>query len=101
MKLVLMCAAALLLFSGVARADSFGGAFGGGLLGGAIGGVLGGVISGGMNRPQYYPQPRYYSQPQYYPPPLDPISYCMQRFRSYNPETGLYIGYDGQYHRCP
>jgi BA14K-like protein len=27
--------------------------------------------------------------------------YCEQRFRSYNPRTGMYVGYDGRYHPCP
>ena len=31
----------------------------------------------------------------------DAIAYCMRRFRSYNPETGYYLGFDGRYHRCP
>jgi hypothetical protein len=29
------------------------------------------------------------------------VSYCEQRFRSYNPSTGTYLGFDGQYHACP
>jgi hypothetical protein len=28
-------------------------------------------------------------------------SYCEQRFRSYNPATGTYTGYDGLQHPCP
>jgi hypothetical protein len=28
-------------------------------------------------------------------------SYCQQRFRSYNPATGTYTGYDGFQHPCP
>jgi hypothetical protein len=31
----------------------------------------------------------------------DAVEYCMRRFRSYNPETGYYIGFDGQPHPCP
>ncbi|MCC2097248.1 MAG: BA14K family protein [Hyphomicrobiales bacterium] len=31
----------------------------------------------------------------------DAVAYCMRRFRTYNPETGLYRGYDGYMHRCP
>jgi len=31
----------------------------------------------------------------------DAVAYCMRRFRSYNPRTGLYRGYDGYMHRCP
>jgi BA14K-like protein len=25
----------------------------------------------------------------------------MQRFRSYDPQSGTYLGYDGQRHPCP
>lgn len=28
-------------------------------------------------------------------------TYCERRFRSYNPATGTYLGYDGLRHRCP
>jgi len=31
----------------------------------------------------------------------DAISYCMQRFRSFDPASGTYLGYDGQRHPCP
>jgi BA14K-like protein len=31
----------------------------------------------------------------------DAVAYCMQRYRSYNPETGLYRGYDGRMYPCP
>lgn len=29
------------------------------------------------------------------------VGYCERHFRSYNPRTGLYRGYDGRYHPCP
>jgi hypothetical protein len=35
------------------------------------------------------------------PPAVDPVAFCMQRFRSYDPKTGTYIGNDGQRHSCP
>jgi hypothetical protein len=70
---------------------------GGGNLGGAIlGGVIGGFIGGAM-QPQ---QPQYY-QPQYVPEALEQVAYCSRMFRSYNPETGFYFGFDGRYHHCP
>ena len=28
-------------------------------------------------------------------------SYCAQRYRSYDPGSGTYLGYDGQRHPCP
>ncbi len=29
------------------------------------------------------------------------VASCEARFRSYNPSTGMYMGYDGQQHPCP
>ena len=29
------------------------------------------------------------------------VGYCMQRFRSYDPASGTYLGYDGMRHPCP
>lgn len=61
----------------------------------------------GYYGPDYYP-------PEYSPPPPPPVyeggraevdpgavEYCERHFRSYNPATGLYLGYDGLYHPCP
>lgn len=28
------------------------------------------------------------------------VARCEARFRSYNPETDMYLGFDGDYHRC-
>ncbi|EJF89177.1 BA14K family protein [Bartonella tamiae] len=58
-------------------------------------------------RPSYYPAP-----PGYYPPP--PAAYrpiyqpwspawyqrCASKYRSFNPQTGTYRGYDGRDHLC-
>lgn len=35
------------------------------------------------------------------PGPGDPTAYCAQRYRSYDPATGTYLGNDGQRHPCP
>ena len=75
-------------------------------------GILGGAIIGGAlaapyyyDRPYaYYPAPRYYAPaPSYYaaPPPGDADAYCFSRFRSYDPRTRTYMGYDGYRHPCP
>jgi hypothetical protein len=29
------------------------------------------------------------------------VGYCMRRFRSYDPRSGTYLGFDGLRHRCP
>jgi hypothetical protein len=31
----------------------------------------------------------------------DGAGYCMQRYRSYDPNSGTYLGYDGLRHPCP
>jgi hypothetical protein len=31
----------------------------------------------------------------------DSVAYCMQRFKSYDPASGTYLGYDGKRHPCP
>lgn len=90
-----------------ARSWNRGGAFLGGLAAGAI---IGGAIA---SRPYYY-GPGYYAPPVYAPPiyaappvyagpPVydDSVTYCMQRFRSYDPASGTYLGYDGLRHPCP
>ncbi len=48
--------------------------------------------------------PRYCAMAEYQgPPPVmgDPIAYCAQRFRSYDPVSQTYVGYDGLRHPCP
>lgn len=29
------------------------------------------------------------------------VNYCMQRYRSYDPQSGTFLGYDGARHPCP
>jgi hypothetical protein len=60
-----------------------------------------------------YPGPTYYSDWDYDTRPYrgvrvyedlddeDAEAYCMRRFRSYDPESGTYLGYDGRRHPCP
>ena len=31
----------------------------------------------------------------------DAVAYCMNRFKSYDPASGTYLGYDGDRHPCP
>lgn len=52
----------------------------------------------------YAPPPPAYGAPP--PPPTymqtgDPVAYCMQRYRSYDPASGTYLGFDGLRHPCP
>jgi hypothetical protein len=46
-----------------------------------------------------------YAQPEWngtygYAPPRDQ-AYCERRYRSYDPASGTFLGYDGLRHRCP
>lgn len=69
----------------------------------AAGALLGAAIAGPYG--PYYGYPGYYGPPGYYPPPPpppgDPVAYCMSRFRSYDPASGSYLGFDGLRHPCP
>jgi hypothetical protein len=83
----------------------FGWGLGAGLLGGAI-------IGGALASPYYYGGPYYYGYPPAYgydyPPAAYPApgyggsaAYCASRYRSYDPATGTFLGYDGLRHPCP
>jgi hypothetical protein len=71
---------------------------------GGAGFATGVIIGSGLASPYYY-RPYYYAPPAYYAPPPyavgDPVAYCMQRFRSYDPYSRTYLGYDGLRHPCP
>ena len=57
----------------------------------------------------YYGSPYYYDDPYGYdttvvaaaPVTDDAVAYCMRKFKSYDPQSGTYLGYDGQRHPCP
>ncbi|MFA6264702.1 MAG: BA14K family protein [Pseudolabrys sp.] len=72
-----------------------GGYYGGGA---ALGGFAAGAILGGAlaARP-YYGGPGYYA----YDEGDGDVGYCMSRFKSYDPQSGTYLGYDGYRHPCP
>jgi hypothetical protein len=82
-----------------------GGGWGYGLGGFAAGALIGGALAQpyGYAYPYYpaYPAPGYYRPPAYAGPGGDAVGYCMQRFRSYDPRSGTYLGYDGARHPCP
>jgi len=60
-----------------------------------IGGAIGGWLWRQFNDP---PPPQVVVVPQ---EPIRDVAWCMNRYRSYNPSTRTYLGYDGQYHACP
>jgi len=83
---------------------------GGGWGGGAGVGFIAGALLGGAiaSQPRYgYGPGYYYAEPGYaYAPgptygPGNAVGYCMQRFKSYDPRSGTYLGYDGLRHPCP
>ena len=89
-----------------------GGWRGGGWRGGGWGfgpGFVGGAIAGGLLAAPYYSPGPYYSYPGAYypapgydgPPPRNAVAYCLRRFKSYDPRSGTYLGYDGFRHPCP
>jgi hypothetical protein len=71
--------------------------------GAAIGGFAAGALVGSaLAAPSYY-----YYDPGYYAPGVNggpdssAVAYCQQRYRSYDPASGTYLGYDGVRHPCP
>jgi len=80
------------------QGEQWGWGYGGGYAGGAIiSGLFVGPYYLGGGPSYYYPDPGYY----YGPPPGGAVGYCMQRFRSYDPRSGTYLGNDGYRHPCP
>jgi hypothetical protein len=78
--------------------------------GGFFPGAVAGALVGGAIASQSY---GYYDSPGYYDdgyvddgvvavaPGGGDDAYCSQRYRSYDPASGTYLGYDGQRHPCP
>jgi hypothetical protein len=71
---------------------------------GVAGAIIGGIIAS-QGRSYYdYPYPvyPYHPYPVYRSYHYDPAAaYCMRRFRSYDPYSGTYVGYDGYRRYCP
>jgi hypothetical protein len=63
------------------------------LAAGALGLATGAIIGGALAQQQ--------AQPTYVAPSNGSVAYCAQRYRSYDPASGTYLGYDGQRHPCP
>lgn len=62
----------------------YGGGVGAGLAGLAAGALIGDAIASSEAAPVG-----------------DTVGYCESHFKSYNPATGTYLGYDGEHHPCP
>ena len=103
----------ILLYTVLAsRADNFWNGLAGGAVGGAAGSIVGGYLQqhyfNQPQQPQYAPAPQQQYvpvQPQYVPEQRaltpDVIAYCSRRFRSWDVNSGLYRGFDGNFYRCP
>ena len=76
-------------------------------------GVIGGAVAAAtspLGGPRYYDYAwgPAYAYPAYDYVPAAPavvvggggVAWCEAHFRSYNPATGMYLGYDGVHHRC-
>ena len=91
---------------------------GGAVIGRALAGpgYYGNGYSGGSYYGRSYYGDGYYARPTYYAPaPVyaapsrayepgygdDTAAYCFSRFRSYDPRSGTYLGFDGYRHPCP
>jgi len=48
--------------------------------------LVGGALSGAFGAPRYQGNAH--------------VEWCLNRYRSYNPNTDTFLGYDGRYHRC-
>ncbi len=83
----------------------------GALIGGAIATQNQGYYYPDQNQGYYYPDQNYpgYSDPGYVYSDAAPtaynngdsVAYCEQTYRSYDPTSGSYLGYDGFRHACP
>ncbi|MGO4524471.1 BA14K family protein [Microvirga sp. 2MCAF35] len=62
---------------------------------GAIGLATGAIIGGAIAQSQAQAAPTYVA------PGASAAGYCAQRFKSYDPASGTYLGYDGLRHPCP
>lgn len=71
--------------------------------------AAGAIIGSALTAPYYYGGYYPYAYPYPPPPPAyyggaaggDAAAYCAQRYKSYDPATGTFLGYDGARHPCP
>lgn len=81
-------------------------------VGAGIAGLAAGALLGGIIAPRAYAGPGYYGTGYYAPPRVvyaprgyEPwsaawYSYCESRYRSFDPRSGTFMGYDGRRHFC-
>jgi hypothetical protein len=95
----LMATAAASLPSPAEAGRGHGSSLGAGLLGFGIGAIVGSALT---PREVYVAPPPPAYPVSYGPPAWSPewYSYCSYRYRTFNPRTGYFIGYDGYPHFC-
>ncbi len=71
------------------RGYNRGAAVGAGIAGLAVGALIAGAIANSQQGNNYAPADG------------DPEAYCAQRFKSYDPDSGTYLGTDRRRHPCP
>jgi len=74
------------------------GGWGAPLAGFAAGAIIGGALASAPPPAYYYGPGPYYYGPGYGGPD---VAWCEQHYRSYDPASGTYLGYDGLRHPCP
>jgi hypothetical protein len=102
---------AVVLTSGSASAQRWRGHRGSGWGAPIAGFAAGAIIGGALASRPYYGYPAYgygygypvYDEPAYAYAPEggDAVGYCASRYRSYDPASGTFLGYDGLRHPCP
>jgi hypothetical protein len=108
---IALAAGTVLATAGPASAAPWGWRGGWGWGPGAIaGGIVGGALAAATSplwAPGYYGYaPGYAYAPGYTYDYVAPtgggsVGWCEAHYRSYNPATGTFLGYDGRYHPCP
>jgi hypothetical protein len=61
--------------------------------------VIGGAVGGWLWRQFAQPEPQVIVVPEQ--TPVRDVAWCMNRYRSYDPQTRTYLSYSGQYVACP
>ena len=72
----------------------------GAILGLGIAAILAPRNQPSVGTPHYGPKPKYKRAPHYGSQWQAHVAYCKSKYRSYNPATDQYLGYDGYYHFC-
>ena len=89
------------------------------IIAGAAGFAVGTLFGNAISRPHYVPPRAYYAPRAHYAPRYAPravhvapvtykpapwtpawYSYCAQKYRSFDPRSGTFMGYDGHRHMC-